>query len=179
MKHCWRTDENQTNLLTPTFVLFSIMCIADIFKRMGQTDNPIAYCLLGLTFCSLVLLFPALAAMLSSRQYKVDANGMTVRYPFGIIRRYRWDDFKEIALCKVHYASASNKHFLAIRCALVDEKQGPKHAVVAKERWSKIEYEILHFGKIITIYYTEDRYAEFTAVCPVPINDYQHLEDRS
>lgn len=89
MKHCWRTDENQTNLLTPTFVLFSIMCIADIFKRMGQTDNPIAYCLLGLTFCSLVLLFPALAAMLSSRQYKVDANGMTVRYPFGIIRRYR------------------------------------------------------------------------------------------
>ena len=179
MKHCWRTNESQTNLLTPTLVLFGIMCIADIIKQMGRTDNPITYCFWGLLLCSLVLLFPALAAVLSSRQYKIDANGMTLRYPFGIIRFYGWDEFKEIALCKVHYASASNKHILAIRCALVDEKQGPKHAVVAKERWSKIEYEVLHFGKIITIYYTEDRYAEFKSVCPVPVKDYRHLDDRS
>lgn len=104
---------------------------------------------------------------------------MTLYYPFGIIRYHSWDDFKEIALCKVHYASASNKHVLAIRCALVDEKHGPRHAVVAKERWTKIEYEVLYFGKIITIYYTDDRYAEFVSVCPVSVNDYQHLEDRS
>lgn len=179
MKYCWRVNEDQIDLLPPMFVLFVLLCVSNGLREMMVSSDPVRY--LGVAFVLLIIVLPlpGLASILSVRKYEISRDGLTLRYPFGISKHYRWEEFGEVALCKVHYAAASNKHILAIRCAVGDEKRGPKKATVAKGNWSTIEYEAFHFGKIITIYYTDERYEEFQEKCPLEIGDYRYLSDHS
>ena len=120
-----------------------------------------------------------LASIVTARKYEIDENGMTISYPFGIKQRHSWLQFHEIAICKIHYASATTAHTVSIRCTLAEEKRGPSIAVVAREKWTRLHYHIFHFKTVIPIYYTEDRIKEFHHFCPLPITDYRYLEDRS
>lgn len=177
MKYCWKTNPEQQSLLPPMVVLCAVLCISDIIGDTLNSGVSIWYTIIAIGITSVVLLFPALVAILSLRKYEIHTKGLTIYYPFGVQRNYSWSDFQEISLCKVHFASAAKRHIIAIRCSVLKEKKGPKQAVVARGRWATIEYEVIHWGKIITIYYTDERYNEFMSVCPFTITDYQHLED--
>lgn len=126
----------------------------------------------------LFLGFLLFSQVIHMRKYKVDETGVTIRYLMGITKFYSWESFSEIALCKVHYRTKGPVHYeLAIRCVVGPEKYGPKHATVANEWWSRPEYEVLHFKKIITIYYTEERFRHIQSMYPGSIADYCYLED--
>ena len=179
MRYCWSHVDNEIGVTAPGAAFFSVVCIAAICAETKRYEDPAKYLL---TICPIAIPVIAcllLTAFVSARRYEIDADGMTVLYPFGIFVRHSWDAFSEIALCKIHYASANNAHIMAIRCAIGEEKHGPKHAVVGKESWTRRRYEILRFRKVISIYKTDEREREFRAFCPIPIADYRHLADRA
>lgn len=178
MKYCWRVTKNERNFVAPMLLLLLTMSVMDICTHMQQSTDPLKYGVVATIILSLVLLYPTLVAILNFRKYSVTKGGLVLHYPMGIRKSYQWDSFSEIGLCKVHYASASTAHKLAIRCVVGSERRGPMHAVVGKERWAKMSYEAFRFWKVITIYYSEDRYNEFIAYCPKKIIDYTYLEDR-
>ena len=176
MKRLWFTREDQQNTLFPVAILFCVLSVFSFLRDFRKTTNPIIYCLLGIAFAVVFYLVFGRITVLSLTKYEVKSDGLAIYYPLRITKFYKWEEFKEIALCKVHYASAANSYKLAIRCSLIEEKHGPKQAIIAKERWQRIEYEAWHFGKIFTIYHTDERYDEFAAAYPYEIKDYQHLD---
>ena len=179
MRYCWSHSDNNRSLLVPSCIFVSFGCIWELlhlFRLRYFSTAPAGIIFLVCLFFSL-LVCSLVTAFVVSRRYQVAPFGITIYYPLGIKTHFRWDQFSEIALCKIHYASASNKHILAIRCVIGTEKHGPKQAVAAKEKWSTPEYEIIHHRQIISIYFTPDRIAEFHRFCPLPLADYRHLKD--
>lgn len=175
MRYCWSHEDNRSNLITPAWFLIGSACVGGfLYLIYYDFITP---------FISLIILlltvYSFLTAFITARRYRIDRSGLLIQYPFQIKMHIPWEQFSEIALCKIHYASATNHHILAIRCVVGNEKRGPKQAVVAKERWATPEYEILHCKNVISIYYTLDRISEFHSFCPHPIVDYRYLEDRS
>lgn len=168
MKPCWSHSDTQGPTIGPGILLVSTLGLG---FAIGQGFTP------ELVILLVVLPLLVLLAIVSSRRYSVSAQGLTVRYLFGLKKHYNWDSFTEISLCKVHYASGSTAHTLAIRCVVGKEDSGPHNAICAREDWSTQLYEVQHFRKIITIYHTPARLAEWEACCPRPIRDYRHLPD--
>lgn len=179
MKYCWSTQEKLNNPTAGMTGILIALCVVDISQNMWNYSNPLKYLVTMVLLASPMLWHTVTISILTLRKYRIDSDGLTLQYPFGILKHYKWEEFSEIALCKVHYASKVVSYKLAIRCVVGEEKRGPKRAVVAKEWWSRIDYEAWHFGKIITIYHTDERYEEFLSLCPFPIGDYRYLEDRS
>lgn len=170
MKPCWSRSDTQGNILGPGILM---CCILGLGLEAGKSGDGVSV----LPFF-LPLLLPLLwIALISSRRYSVSAQGLTIRYPLGFKKHYAWEDFREIGLCKVHYAGGSAAHTLAIRCVVGKEDFGPHNAIWARENWSTQLYEVVHFRKIITVYHTPDRLAEFEAHYPCPIRDYRYLPD--
>lgn len=178
MKRCWYMSEDDPNLIAAPAIAVMVFSVFSEIGHIASSANPLRRIALDLVIAAIPFTYFILASLASARRYSLSEAGLIIAYPFGIKKVYFWKDFSEIALCKVHYASASAAHKLAIRCVVGKEKKGPKHAIVGKERWSTMEYELVHFGKVITIYYSEERYNEFQTVCPIRIADYQYLEDR-
>ena len=180
MKYCWSYSDNQISLLSPSITLFSAMCISSFIREIYIGRYPAQTSMLLFLFvflpCNAVFL---LIAMVGARKYKIDEKGMTISYPFAIKLHYKWQQFHEVAICKIHYAGGTNAHIVSIRCTLSEEKRGPKKAEIARENWTFPHYHILHFKTVIPIYYTEDRIKEFHHFCPLPITDYRYLKDRS
>lgn len=178
MKYCW-SFSNEVGLGGPVAAFGAILCIGSFVIETFRSVSPILYIArFGvLTFLSTFVLL--LVAFVSTRRYEIQHDGITLYYPLGIKKKIHWREFSEIALCKVHYAAWSTEHIVAIRCVVGTEKHGPKQATVAKEWWSRIEYEIIYFPKVISIYKTEERIAEFHKFCPHRIFDYRNLEDCS
>lgn len=179
MKYCWSYVDDQVGLASPALGVFCVLCTASILREAMQSVAPLKYLLIAGAVFLPILTISFVVSFVCARRYQIDSNGMTIIYPFGITSRYSWEDFSEVALCKVHYASASNAHIVAIRCVVGEEKRGPRTASVAKETWSRPEYEILHFRRIISIYKTDARISEFHRLCPHPLKDYRNLPDPS
>ena len=177
MKRCWYLTEDDRNLIVAPAIALMIFSVFSEIRHVASCTNPVRRVVLDITIAVVPFTYFTLVSLASVRRYSLSENGLTIIYPFGIKKVYSWEVFNEIALCKVHYASASTAHKLAIRCVVGEEKRGPKQAIVGKERWATMEYEVVHFGKVITIYYSDDRYNEFKSVCPIEITDYRHLED--
>lgn len=176
MKYCWSFSDN-VGLGAPMCVLGAIVCVGNFGLEAFRSESPILY-ITKFGFLVVMIAFALLlTAFVCMRRYEIYFDGITICYPLGIKKKYLWDEFSEIALCKIHYAAWGTDHIIAIRCIVGEEKGGPKEAVVGKERWTRIEYEVVHFKKIISIYKTEERLAEFHKLCPHPIKDYRHLED--
>lgn len=178
MKYCWNHVDKEVGPAAPGFAMFGVICLGAMFAEAFGTSEPLKYLLTVGIIGIPVVAFVLFVSIVSARRYRIDAEGMTVRYPFGLTIRYRWAVFSEIAICKIHYASAGNAHIVAIRCVVGEEKHGPKHAVVGKGSWTRRRYEILRFRKVISIYKTDEREAEFRRFCPISIVDYRHLADR-
>ena len=112
MKYCWsHTDD--INIMVPTSIVFSFLCFVALIVEASDSLRPVAYFLRIGSFAGIAL-FPLLfAAFVAARKYQLDEKGITIQYPFGSRVFYPWDVFSEIALCKIHYASASNAHILS------------------------------------------------------------------
>ena len=81
----------------------------------------------------------------------------------------------DVGLCRVHPGAGANTSTLAIRCVIGGEQFGPRQATSAREDWARRFYEIWHYKKIISIYHTPERMADFQRYCPFPILDYSNL----
>ena len=167
-QYCWSTDG--TNGYAPPLILMLFIPIWGIIM-----DWHLIIIIPILVLLSGLFIFPVL--YVSSRKYTIDAHGMTIYYPFGILRSYSWDEFGEIAVCKVHYAPRGNNHILAIRCHIGQEENGPKRAKNAREPWQSQDYELRNHKRVISVFYTPERHAEFQRLCPLPIQDYRRLRE--
>lgn len=177
MKCCWSHDDGTPNMIAPSVLLLGVLCIASIFKDVGDTVFPVLQFQKMFAVFVVLYAFPMFFAYVSARKYQVSNDGLTIIYPFGIKHHYAWYEFCEIALCKIHYAPGSSKHILSLRCAVASDQSVPKNAALAREWWSSMGYELIHFRKLITIYYTDERFDEFGKCCPVAIKDFRHLRD--
>ena len=172
MKYCWSIHNRQSPLMPACVILLALMSIPEI---LGQNSDELR---LKMSVLFLALFWgPAFWAFISARQYKIESDGMTVKYPFGYIRKYRWSAFSEIALCKIHYSARGTNPTLAIRCVIGKESFGPANASASNEWWSTAGYEVIHFRRVISVYCTAERYTEFLKCCPHPIEDYRYLRD--
>lgn len=178
MRPCWSVN-NKTAEGAFSSVILALICIFGYVSEAINSVSPFEYIIkvgiIVVPFVSIMLL----TAFVCGRWYEIAADGMTIYYPLGITKKIHWNEFSEIALCKIHYAAWGTEHIVAIRCVIGEEKHGPKQALVGKEKWTRIGYEVFHFRKIISIYKTDERIAEFHHMCPLPIVDYRYLEDRS
>ena len=178
MRHCWSHSNDTGNMIMPGVLLIGVLCVSNIIREGCASRYSIHYVIVLLTGFITLYLFPLFFSFVASRKYKVSSDGIIVKYPFGIDKRYSWGSFSEISLCKIHYASGSTKHILAIRCAIACETCVPKNTNTARAQWSTMTYEVMHYQNLISIYYSPERYAEFEKFCPYPIKDYRSLRDK-
>lgn len=178
MRYCWSDGKTLGGRIYPVVILgFVVIVFGYIWDARPTPDGklsvyPPAWIIIGLIYG-----YCLFAAWVSERKYEITADGMYIKYPFAKKKFHQWSEFSEIALCKVHYAARSDAHTVAIRCVIGREESGPKHARVAKESWSMVDYEYRHHKQIVSIYYTEERYTEFMALYPRPIKDYRYLRN--
>lgn len=177
MRCCWSHSNTSGNMIAPGVILLGVLCISGIIR--SASANPPGSAAGLLTVFLVLYALPLFCAFVSARKYMVSSEGLTIVYPFGIKKHYAWSAFSEIALCKIHYASGSADHILGIRCAIGTETCVPKDAAAAREQWSTMAYELKHFRNLVSIYYTPERYTEFTDNCPYPIKDYRALKDKA
>lgn len=177
MKYCWSYSDSSGNMIAPGVILLGVLCVASICGECVGVPNAQEHFFMLLTLFSILYVAPLFWAFISSRRYQLDQNGITIKYFLGIHKLYLWSDISEIAICKIHYAAGSTKHCVGIRCAIGIENCVPSDAKSAREEWSSRTYEILRARKIVTIYYTDERFAEFLKYCPLEIKDYRNLSD--
>ena len=178
MKKCWSYLNNDDSKITSAgTVLLGFLCVWSIIQEAAHTKNPGCFVIISITLFATLYTFPALLAFVSQRKYRLEARGITFYYPFGLEVCHDWSDFSEISICKIHYAGRTTKHHVAIRCVVGKEEFGPSCAMMSKSWWSTELYEVIHFRKIYSIYYTEERYLEFVEYCPITIIDYRYLKD--
>lgn len=166
MQCCWSRAKDGHDQIVPILIALIVVFIV-------ACKNSFEYML-----AAPVVLILSYTAYVSARKYRINESGLVLRYPFGKEKPYPWEQLYEVALCKVHYASKSDKHILAIRCALREEVDGPKNAKTARESWQSMSYEFLHHKTVVSIYYTPERFSEFQQLCPYDITDYRDLKER-
>ena len=165
MEYCWkRSDESG---MAPIYITSSVIFI--LISMMGDFHPAMRLLFVPVVLWNLHL------ATISARKYSVSPEGMTISRPFGRKRMIPWNEFSEVALCKIHYTNVG--HVLAIRCVIGREADGPSQALWAKERWQTVGYEALHHKKVISIYFTQARYDAISNVCPLRIRDFRYLRD--
>lgn len=117
---------------------------------------------IGCSVCGLFLFL----FIVSSREYLVDANGLTIRYFKRHKVKYPWKDIGTIIVCDVNHAPKDPDNFdLVIRISIGIERNGPfcanKPMVLSRhEHWRQSEYGIMHFRNVILIEYSESRLAK-------------------
>lgn len=123
----------------------------------------------GLTFACIMFF----AYLEISRKYAITQTGLVLKYPFNFTVTHPWCELSEIGICKVHYTTRGPVEYLtAIRCVIGEEKNGPRKG---HGWWADSFYSVIHFRKVITIIYSEDRLEAFNTVCPLEIIDYRGL----
>lgn len=172
MRYCWSyTNNGKDDSISRNL---SLIILILVFMMISPNQlHPIKISLF-------LMFFPIILSMVyvGSRKYCVCNDGLLLAYPLGRIIRVPWEEIGEVTLCKVHYAAKSNAHALAIRCSIGVEKNGPLQAHTARENWQSMMYEVRNHKKIVSIYYTEERYLEFRKHCPCEIRDFRFLKER-
>lgn len=166
MQYCWSRAKDGHDRITPILIAMIVVFIV-------ACRNSFEYML-----TAPAVLILSYVAYVSARSYRINESGLVLRYPFGREKLYPWDQLHEVALCKVHYASGSDKHIPAIRCVLRAEAESPRNAKTARESWQSLSYEFLHHKTVVSIYDTPERFAEFQRLCPHEIADYRDLKER-
>ena len=108
----------------------------------------------------------------NSKEWIVDAEGITLRYLKRKTVCYTWDSVVSILVCDVHHASKdSSNHDVVIRLSFREEKNGPFSnrcpiTISGYHRWRTFEYHLLHFHDVIFLEYSplrEKQIAEYSA----------------
>ena len=125
--------------------------------------------LLGLAFGCLMIM----GYLEICRKYTITETGITLEYPFHVTVHHPWDEIGEIGICNVHYTTRGPIEYLtAIRCVVGNEKNGPNKGY---GWWADSFYSVIHFRRIITIIFSDERLEEFKRVCPAAIIDYRNI----
>jgi hypothetical protein len=174
MEYCRNIKERrQSVILVAPYLLCVLYYIALIQLTPFQTK--IGKILFSLCFLFFVYL-SFISIIRTFVRFCFTPEGLAIQYPLGKIRIYPWEEFREAAICKVHFAPKDHsKHIVVFRFAVGDEKTGPFNATFANEFYSDDLYEVIHWKKIHIVEYSEERYESLKAVCTVQINDYRHL----
>lgn len=171
MKYCWSNGKTLGGRIGPVVIISMVILVPKFIWEMHTSGYlPLVHLSIMLVAC-----YGLFASWVSERKYEITSEGVYIKFPLKAKQFHPWSEFSEIALCKVHFAPQRDVHTVAIRCVIGREKAGPKHARVANEKWAFVSYEYRNYKQIISIYYTEERYEEFQALCPLPIKDYRHL----
>lgn len=177
MQYCYnfsryREQEWQALGLTVIFLYMFLECAYSLFRIRNLLQGIV--CVGGMAFSFGFSLIMLMAYLEIYRKYSISQEGITLSYPFSITVTHTWRELSEIGICKVHYTTRGPVEYLtAIRCVIGEEKNGPKNG---HGLWADSYYSIIHFRKIITIIYSEERLAEFKQVCPFEIIDYRGIK---
>lgn len=135
----------------------------------GQCIVSILIMLFGLSFSCIM----GCVYLEVCRKYTITHDGLVLVYPFNFTVTHTWEDLSEIAVCKVHYTTRGPTEYMtAIRCVVGEEKNGPSKGY---GWWADSLYSAIHFRKIITIIYSDERLDEFKTMCPLDIADYREM----
>lgn len=131
-------------------------------------------CVFGMIFGLVFGLVMIMAYLEICRRYMVTESGIKLIYPFNYVVAHSWDEISEIGICKVHYTTRGPVEYLtAIRCVVGGEKKGPSKG---HGWWADSLYSAIHFRRVITIVYSEERVEEFRKLCPFEVIDYRNIK---
>ena len=145
-----------------SLVILAFFCLFQYTIDISLCISCILLLLIGCSICGLFLFI----FIVSSREYLVDMNGITIRYFKRHNVKHSWKDIGTIIVCDVNHASKNPDNFdLVIRLSVGIEKGGPsrsnKSMVLSRnDHWRRSEYGIIHFQKVILIEYSESRLAQ-------------------
>lgn len=180
MQCCWKKKYRyQVIAVMSLFWLCSFFFWTKMFIESITSDN--GYYIIFTPFFLFVyclMFYFVFMFVIDQREYSVSSYGLTISY-LGIIRHhYEWEEFSEIAICKLRYSKKFRwMHLVGIRFVVGPEINGPQYAKQADEPWSTDTYEFRHWRTIITIEFSEERLEELRQICPKEIADYRHLQD--
>ena len=132
MKYC--LDITRDPRLRTLEVVGLLFLEAAVFIMLLK-DTHAYRCMVVLCYFGLCLL-TWIDAYFLSRKNSVDPMGIIVIYPFGYTMKYEWNQFVQIAVCRVHMKTRSHKEKVAIRFTTSTEANGPHNAKYANEKWS-------------------------------------------
>lgn len=172
MKYCLDINRNLKfrKLEIVSLLVLELVALIPLMEDVHGWGHLFTISYLGICFLTWV------DAYVLSRKYCVDPTGITIRYPFGYTMKYEWDQFVQVAICRIHMKTRSRKEKLAIRFTTCTESNGPHNAKYANEKWSSELYEVLHWKRVFSVEYSEERYKELVQNCPNEIFDYRHLK---
>ena len=157
-------------LLGGMFALFAVLLIRDVL-RTHVFDALEVYCAtVLLLMCLLFLYFSFFHAGIELRDYRADANGVTVRYFKKVESFYPWSHLRHACVADLQYKNAVTE--LVIRLSFMDEKHGPNNPKLYfpfdTETWRQ---PLFYPPRILLIHYTEKRMAEIRALCGRAVED--------
>lgn len=171
MELCLNSRKNRIEIFVCSLLGFCVglfLVVLAFFCLFRHTIDTLLYISCGMLLfigCSVCGLFFFLF-IVSSREYFVDPNGITIRYFKRYKVKYSWKDIGTVIVCDVNHAPKNPDNFdLVIRISIGIEKNGPSHSnepmVLSRhDLWRRSEYGIIHFRKVILIEYSESRLAQ-------------------
>ena len=143
-------------------VILAFFCLFRYTIDMLLCISCILLFLMGCSVCGLFLFI----FIVSTREYLVDPNGITIRYFRRHKVKYLWKDIGTIIVCDVNHAPKNPDNFdLVIRISIGIEKNGPpcrnEPTILSRhDLWRCSEYGLIHFRNVILIEYSESRLAQ-------------------
>lgn len=135
-----------------------------------REHDAIGVCILLFLIGFFVCGFGIFLYAIDSRRYRLDEDGITIDYLKKFTVKYPWSIVSHICVCDVNHAMKTDDRFdIVIRIAIGSERKGPFSEGYLSwsnkyEPWRKMEYNAIHYRKIILIEYTETRLKEITQV---------------
>lgn len=166
------------------FGLVAFLCMGVLLQILAvlgfiEDADAIVMCALLFTTGLVLCFFGVFAYIIQSREYAVDAIGITVCYCKFYKVKYLWANIQNISICDVNHAAKNWDVFdVVIRIALVEEKHGPFSkkqplTLSGHERWRSFGYSLLHFEQIIILDYSEERYNNIQMLSGKTIYDFR------
>jgi len=167
MKRC--TRNTLSNTLLPIFCLLvgSVGIALSVYACIGVSFFPILLLLLIPFAAGLCLIALSLFSfLLMTREYAVDAHGITLRYLGRFTVVYPWERVNSIVLCDLGDNLHAALFPVVIRIAACREACGPfarpraYHLVGGMDKWRTDLYHFRRYRSIITIDFNEDALRE-------------------
>ncbi len=127
-------------------------------------------CILLLLFGCFICGFGIFQQAIYSRRFRLDEDGITIEYLKKFTVKYPWSTASHICVCDVNHVAKTDDSFdIVIRITIGSERRGPfSEGYLSQsnkfEPWRKMEYNAIHYRKIILIEYTETRLKEIAQV---------------
>ena len=167
MKRCVR--KNFSNALLPVFCLLvgAGVIALSFYACIGVSFFPILLMLLLPFAGGLALIALSLFIFLDlTREYAVDARGITLRFLGRFTITYPWERVSSIVLCDLGDRLTDSTFPIVIRIAACEEKCGPfarpraYNLLGGMDKWRTALYHLRRYLSIITIDFNEEALRE-------------------